>query len=191
MRARLILPKTLPNLEPYKHLPLFYLAGPILGGGDWQYKMAKMIEELNSDCLIANPRRYTPDHPLYSHYLVATGNIFERQTDWERYFMHLAGSAWPKGCLIFWLAAEDAQCPRDDGNAYSIDTQGELGEWRGQMMWRRCLRVAVGVERCFPRLDKIKRDFENALPDFPIYNSMEAVVRRAIHFAHPSLPTMR
>ncbi len=30
----LILPKTLPNLEPYTHLPLFFLMGPLLRAGE-------------------------------------------------------------------------------------------------------------------------------------------------------------
>jgi hypothetical protein len=36
-------PKEIVEIKPTKDAPLFFLAGPIRGGGDWQADMAKII----------------------------------------------------------------------------------------------------------------------------------------------------
>jgi hypothetical protein len=111
-------------------------------------------------------------------------DFFERQTDWERHYLDMAADKWPTGCIIFWLG--DQRKPRPDNLPYAMDTRGEIGEWRGRMMHNPALRVVMGAEEDFPGLRQIKRNFELALPDFPIYDTMEEVVERAAFFAHPS-----
>jgi hypothetical protein len=110
-------------------------------------------------------------------------NRFERQTDWERHYLEQAAEKWPAGCIIFWLAEQKE--PRQDGGPYARDTYGEIGEWRGRMMRAPHLRVVVGAEKEFPGLSQIKRNFELALPDLKIYDTMEEVVERAAFFAEP------
>ena len=185
----LILPKTLPDLEPLRSLPLFFLAGPIRGGGDWHLEMSRLLEEHVGECIIANPSRYKPDHPLYRYQLSGRQNTFPHQTDWERHYLQQAAEGWPTGCIIFWLGCEDKKNPRkkDDG-AYATDTRGEIGEWRGQLMYVRDLRVVMGADPMFPGLSKIARNFEHALgPGFKIYETMKEVVDRAAYFAQERL----
>ena len=56
------------------------------------------------------------------------------------------------------------------------------------MMYDRNLRVVMGGDKNFPGLSQIKRNFELALGrDFKVYETMEEVVERAVHYAHPAL----
>lgn len=189
----LILPKMHPVLEGYPKLPMFFLAGPILGGGDWQSTMSELLMKRFGSLIVVNPSRYDRSHPHYKYcdYLVNETKYskqhddhrFERQTDWERHYLERAAEKRHTGCIIFWLA--DQKEPRTDGTPYGTDTAGEVAEWRGRMMYDRTLRVVIGAEKKFPGLSQIKRNFELALPDFKIYDTMEEVVERAAFFAHP------
>ena len=192
----LVLPKMHPVLDEYRNLPMFFFGGPILGGGDWHSKMSEMLMRRLDELIIVNPSRYSTAHPHYKYreYLETktkhaqrSGPIinFERQTDWERYYLALAAEHWGTGCVIFWLAEQKE--PRADGMPYAMDTRGELGEWRAHLMYNPHVRVVIGAEKNFPGLSVIKRNFELALPNFTIYDTMEEVVERAVHFSHPSL----
>jgi hypothetical protein len=190
-RAHLILPNTEPDLTPFKHLPLFFLAGPIQGGGDWHYNMSNLLDEEIGSCLIVNPSRYRIGHPHYSRRLAGKEDYYERQTDWERHYLYLAAKGWSKGCVIFWLPKESIEKPRRDGNPYARDTYGELGEWRGRLMHDRSLRVTVGADEKFPGLSQIERNFHMAVDHyFSIFTSMDNVVdevrNRAVLGRHPS-----
>lgn len=196
----LVLPKWNPVLEGYRELPMFFLAGPILGGGDWHRRLSELLMKRFDSLIVVNPTRYERSHPHYKyceHLATETkyverrtpGMHFERQTDWERYYLRKAAETWPTGCIIFWLAEQKEL--RSDGLPYAMDTRGEIGEWRGHLMHEPNLRVVIGAERNFPGLSQIKRNFELALPDFRIYDTMEEVVERAVHFANPSLPFPR
>src|SRR3989344_124856 len=184
---QLILPKTHPVLEAYKKLPMFFLAGPINGGGDWHVPMSNLLMKRFEHLLVVNPSRYQPPHPFCKYRMKGAEDQFERQTDWERHYLDQAAEKWPTGCIIFWLACEDKNNPRQDGQSYARDTRGEIGEWRGRMMYAPHLRVVMGAEKGFPGLSQIKRNFELALPSFRIYDTMEEVVERAAFFSHNSL----
>ena len=192
----LILPKMHPVLEEYRKLPMFFLAGPILGGGDWHMPMSELLMKRLESLIMVNPSRYDSSHPHYGYHEHLETETkyagrqmpeihFERQTDWERYYLDQAADKWQTGCVIFWLAEQKEQRP--DGMPYAMDTRGEIGEWRGRMMYDRNLRVVMGAEKNFPGLSQIKRNFELALPDFRIYDTMEEVVERATFFAYPSM----
>ncbi len=192
----LILPKMHPVLDEYRKLPMFFLAGPILGGGDWHTRMSELLMKRLDGLIVVNPSRYQHSHPhcKYREYLETETKYtrrqmpeiqFERQTDWERYYLEQAADKWQTGCIIFWLAEQKE--PRPDGMPYAMDTRGEIGEWRGHMMRDHNLRVAMGAEKNFPGLSQIKRNFELALPGFIIYDTMEEVVEKAAFFAHPAL----
>lgn len=82
-----------------------------------------------------------------------------------------------KGCLLFWLPCESKENPRNDGEPYARDTYGELGEWRGRLMYAGQQRVVVGVEPGFYGLSQIERNFQLAMQfPFPIHNSLEQTV---------------
>lgn len=183
----LILPKTHPRLGAmFRQFPMFFLAGPILGGGDWHMRMTQLLMKRFDKLIVVNPSRYQHSHPFYKYRMKGAEDRFKRQTDWERHYLEQAADKWPKGCIIFWLACESKDNPRQDGRPYAMDTRGEIGEWRGRMIHQPSLRVVIGAEKNFPGLSQIQRNFKLGLPNFKIYDSMEEVVERATFFVRPS-----
>lgn len=183
----LILPKALPdiNKDPFLSMPLFFLAGPIKGGGDWQARMCELLANKFEDCIVANPCRYDALHPLYQYRLPGVEQ-WDRQRGWERYFLQKAGLEWKRGCIIFYLPLESRECPRDDGLPYAMDTRGEIGEWRTHMMYDANTRVVFGAEDGFPGLRTIEYDNEQVLQGrLQTLEGMETVVAAAIAMADP------
>ena len=130
---KIILPKELVEIFDYKTVPIFFLAGPVLGGGDWQQEMCLEIKRQlgERDFIAAVPCRYGQTHFLRNFKVSGKTGVFEHQLDWERLYLHLASRY---GCIVFWLPEESKMNPRSDGLPYAMDTRGELGEWRGQLM---------------------------------------------------------
>lgn len=177
MTAKLILPKTLCDVDQ-TYGPVFFLAGPIKGGGDWQAECYAEIARQCEKCYVVSPRRYSEEHPLFRFRQTGIENSFERQTLWERCYLDIASTA---GCIIFWLPAESTVNPRTDGQPYARDTYGELGEWRGRLMADRNLRLVIGAESEFSGLDVIRRNYQAAIGQtFPIYSTLAETVRAAI-----------
>ncbi|KKQ34454.1 MAG: hypothetical protein US50_C0048G0001 [Candidatus Nomurabacteria bacterium GW2011_GWB1_37_5] len=121
---------------------LYFLAGPIRGGGDWQAKAIRVLNKKDPFCYIACPCRYDISHELSKYQLKPTelprstdderewpeyALDFPSQTMWERYYLEHA--SW-FGSIIFWLPCENKENPRkkEDG-PYARDTYGELGRW--------------------------------------------------------------
>ncbi|TSC54782.1 MAG: hypothetical protein LiPW30_248 [Parcubacteria group bacterium LiPW_30] len=181
---KIILPKEHVGLFDYGDLPLFFLAGPVLGGGDWQYTMCGEIRSQlgERDFLVAIPCRYGQAHFLRNFRVSGKTGVYEHQLDWERHYLHLAST---HGCIIFWLPEESKVNPRNDGLSYAMDTRGELGEWRGRLINDHFLRIVIGGEKGFPGLDVIERNFKAAIhPDFQICENMAALVSMAIEKAN-------
>src|SRR5581483_11550266 len=104
LTMRLVLPKTHARFVDCGNLPMFFLAGPILGGGDWHARFTEKLMSRFDDLIVVNPSRYDSTHPHYQYAVRGPENTFERQTDWERYYLKAAAEEWPTGCIIFWLA---------------------------------------------------------------------------------------
>lgn len=177
----LILPKSripVGQLNP----PLFFAAGPIRGGADWQAECFERLDRAHpEDGTLAIPCRYQRDHPLYARHLPPTQGLFARQTFWERYYLDFASKL---GCIIFWLPTPTNYLP-EPGHSYARDTRGELGEWRAHLMHRPNLGVVIGAEPDFPGLDVIKANFYDALGDnFPFYDTLAETVQAALAKAH-------
>lgn len=178
---KIIFPKT--HLEIPKNIPVFFLAGPVRGGDDWQYKTTQLLQEQMGDTefYVAIPYylKVLPDeHPLFKIKAEGDDSFFERQLNWERHYIDLASK---QGCLIFWLPEESKTNPRIGGGPYATDTRGELGEWRGLLMNNKNLHVVVGGEEGFDGFDVLSRNFKLAIDaDFPIYNSLFETVAAAI-----------
>ncbi len=179
----LILPKARPHLENHLDLPLFFLAGPVLGGGDWQRRMTDLLLHRVGDCIIVNPSRYQANHPQYQYQIKGSRGSFETQTLWERYYLREAALEFPTGCIIFWLPCESETAPRDDGNPYAMDTRGEVSEWRTHLQYNPKVRLVIGAEPDFPGLRTIRRNFRDAIgPNFKIYETMEETANHAALF---------
>lgn len=192
--VHIILPKTLiDDKKILKKGTLFFLAGPIKGGGDWQFDMVKTLRNQArlaglSEITIAIPCNYSKDHPLQilaTHTILELDgrlNAFDRTVTWERHYLERA-AALGNGCIIFWLPCESQTHPRKDGHPYGMDTRGELGEWRGRMKENAAAKysVIIGADANFHGLSTLKRNFDDALStDFPIYDSIKETARRAI-----------
>jgi hypothetical protein len=172
---KVILPKT--KVELNSDWPVFFLAGPVQGGDDWQQRCYIEIQKYLTFFYAVIPCRYPEDHILMQVAEKGINNFFERQTMWERFYLKIASI---KGCIIFWLPCESKINPRKDGLPYAMDTRGELGEWRGQMMYNSEIKLVIGAEEKFPGLSSIQRNF-NAFTTFPIYNSLENTVKAAMN----------
>ncbi|MDD4931264.1 MAG: hypothetical protein PHG66_03950 [Candidatus Colwellbacteria bacterium] len=170
---KIVLPKDIYNVMEE---PLFFIGGPIKGGGDWQSACCVEISRNIADFCAAVPCRYSLNHRLYP-YKVGE-RFFDRQLPWERYYLNQAAH---KGCVIFWLPTESVEYPRNDGFPYAMDTRGELGEWRGRLMYDKELKVVIGAEKDFPGRDVMSRNFSEALgAPFPVYDTLEETVAEAV-----------
>lgn len=159
------------------HGPLFFLAGPLSGGADWQSAMVAALraEVAGGPFTVAIPygaHRPQSDAPPFAPYtMLPAAAHTERQLEWERYYLDAAAGVPPKGgapaaargCVVFWLPEESKKYPKGAGHGpYAQDTRGELGEWRGHMMCVQGLRVVVGGEAGFPGMDTLTRNFVRA-----------------------------
>ncbi len=158
--------------------PLFFLAGPIRGGDDWQATCCEELREHLSSFYAAVPCRYQDTHHLARFFADSEEYYFDRQLTWERHYLDAAAAA---GCVIFWLPCESKEWPRTGKDPYAMDTRGELGEWRGRLMHDPALRVVIGAEPGFPGLSQIQRNFNLATKsDFPVYSTLEETVAAAV-----------
>lgn len=160
--------------------PLFFLAGPIPGGGNWQVKACQLLQEkMKRKFVVATPNRFSPQEPLYYFGVQGPEDKFEDQLEWEQHYLDLASTS---GCIIFWLPAEDKVNPRTDGNPYAMMTRDELGVWREKVKQNPLLRIVIGVEDHFPGLAEIKRynDLAFGKGIMPLYDSLEKTIDEAI-----------
>lgn len=177
---RILLPKTYCEVD-HSYGPLFFLAGPVRGGNDWQLKCCEAIQNHIPKFYAALPCRYPHDHPLMASRIAGEENRFDRQLTWERHYLTMAAE---KGCLIFWLPAENKNNPRGGSEPYAMDTRGELGEWRGRLMHNPKLRIVIGAEEDFSGLSQIQRNFNFAMnSEFPIYTTLAETVMAAMKMA--------
>ena len=108
---------------------------------------------------------------------------FNRQLDWERFYLQFASLRRNRGCIIFWLGCESKESPHPGPEPYAMDTRGELGEWRWRMRTEGA-RVVIGAESGFLGLSQIQRNFTWALGyDFPIYKTIEETAKAAVNFS--------
>ena len=197
-KIKLLLPRTLVNFKEDTDI-VFFLAGPIRGGGDWQKDAIKRLNKFaesvpeTQNVYVVCPCRYTPDtlgRELYDlkerglsflSYSSDQEKLVESQTNWERYHLEIASRL---GCVIFWLAKEDAENPRkkEDG-PYARDTYGELGEWRTRVYYERKynqqkLHVVIGSHSDFPGGEVVRKNFE-AMRSTPFSDSLEETIFRS------------
>lgn len=176
-----ILPQTLVSTEVFDGNYLFFLAGPVQGGEDWQLRAYRLILNRIQNFHAIIPCRYKEPHPLVYRREGGIESHFVRQTTWERHYLNMASE---RGCILFWLPCESKSEPRKDGQPYARDTYGELGEWRGRKMYNPGIRLVVGAEKDFPGLSQITQNFREALgPMFRIHSTLEETVEAAIMLA--------
>jgi hypothetical protein len=144
-------------LAPYHEMPaciddrkVFFLAGPIRGGGYWQIDAAEFLWNTFPGCIVADPSYNEPrvQHTPIVLYGVKNKHAFEeRQVAWEAHAMQIAAE---KGTLIFWLPEESPVDPRPpEKGPYAQDTRVELGIWIERHHNNPHLSVKIGGSACF------------------------------------------
>lgn len=161
-------------------IPLFFLAGPILGAPKWRHVLCDALQAVfdGKEFFVALPLRFGDLQLLEPHCLEGREDVFQRQLNWEQYYLDAASY---QGAILFWLPVQVE--PREDGSPYARDTYGELGEWRGRMVNDADLRkrVIVGGEEGFPGLSVIERNFEHCChPDsFTLHQTIHGLAEAA------------
>ncbi len=155
---KIIIPKTLVEIEP-AYGPLFFLAGPLQGGDDWQKKCCAEICKHMPNSYVAIPYYVNKelDFPLMRQSVGESEVVgyLGRQLDWERYYLERAAK---HGCIIFWLPKESKEKPRTSG-AYATATRGEIARWSVELKYNPLYRIVVGAELEFPDLSETQRNF--------------------------------
>lgn len=177
-------PKQIVPLTPTVDSPLFFLAGPIRGGGDWQSHMAEHIMSRVPSALIACPSRWDNTHRLAQHFYKPFSQADNRQLVWERHYLKQAGlEEGIPGCVIFWLGLESTKHPHPGPEPYAMDTRREIGKFTTYAETIN-VRMVVGGNRGFHGLDVILFELsEAARKPFPFYETMAEVADHAAQTA--------
>lgn len=162
---------------------LFFLAGPIRGGGNWQQKACLLIERYTPNATVAVPCRWNEADLLYDQRIVPGIKDYEflNQTLWERHYLAKAAR---RGVIIFWLPLESKFNPRGEDGPYARDTLGELGRWVMYKHFRPKTRLVIGAEAGFSGLKQIKTNLIADLhSDVLIHSTLEEVISEAMDIA--------
>ncbi|MBU1975779.1 MAG: nucleoside 2-deoxyribosyltransferase domain-containing protein [Nanoarchaeota archaeon] len=156
---RLILPPHYAEVDG----PVLFLAGPILGGGNWQDKAVLYVGDKAPDLHIANPNR---------HY--GPGEFdFNKQVDWETHYLNRSAQ---EGAILFWLPKQVTDVK---DQAYSKTTRFELAEWKERHI-HSGISLVIGIERGFPGQDYIRRRLSQDCPDIIFQETLEDTLDYAI-----------
>jgi hypothetical protein len=183
---RIIQAKSICEID-WSYGPLFFLAGPVKGGSDWQHRACRLIRERQEKFYAIIPNRYPLDHPLME-FMINSRGVYDSQTLGERIYLEMAAGVKRvdapdsrKGCIVIWEELESKIFPRNDHQPYSRDTYGEVGEWRGRMIYDPSIRLVMGAAEGFPGLEVQKKNFDAALKtNFPIYSTLESTIKAAL-----------
>ena len=133
--------------EDNKRVKVF-LAGPIIGGGNWQQKLISRFAGDNRILLI-NPYGPDPNHNL------------EVKASWE-----VKGLA-ESDVVVFWLPLQKGKL--HDGREYARTTRFEMGEWMTKKE-----HVILGIESGFPGEGYIR--FRAKAYNIDIHESFDALI---------------
>ncbi len=142
--------------------------------------MSRILKQKSGGCTIAIPCRWGGEHPLHRYFAGEESSRFARQLNWERFYLQEAGVGENPGCILFWLGLESPDRPHPGPEPYSMDTRGELGEWRARMEFESA-RVVIGAEEGYHGLSQIQRNYSEMLGySFPIYPTLAATAEAAL-----------
>lgn len=142
--------------EEYKDRKVFFLAGPIRGGGGWQMQAAEILWKKFPGCIVADPSRWDvalknasseEERLVILEHIkngigVKDGQKYEVQAAWESDHMTMAAE---KGTLLFWMERESKESPRSkDEGVYAQDTRPEFGIWIERVHNNSSLNVKFG-----------------------------------------------
>ncbi len=179
----IIVPKIIERIHP--SLPLIFLAGPIRGGGDWQWQMATALIRQCPDVQIACPCRWNEVHPLSSYFVRPFSPAPNRQLYWERHYMERAAlNPKQRGCVLFWFGLEDRKNPHQGPGPYAMDTRREIGKFTAFKKMFPATRIVVGGSEAFYGLSVIRDELDDATGvPFPFYTDMGELANMALQTA--------
>lgn len=142
--------------EEYKDRKVFFLAGPIRGGGAWQMQAAETLWKKFPGCIVVDPSRWDAalknasddeEKKRISEHMengigIKDEQKYESQAAWESDHMKMAAE---KGILLFWMERESKENPRPkDEGVYAQDTRVETGIWIERLHNNPTLNVKFG-----------------------------------------------
>lgn len=191
LNVHLIFPKTRFEIQENESRHIYFLLGPIQGGGDWQSDAIRLLAEQDPGCIVACPKKYEIGHEFNKYGLSTQGApLFDNQTEWERYYIFESGY---HGSAIMYLPEEDKENPRVDG-PYAQDTRPEIGRYSVHSAYYkkgigRRFHLVVGGEENFPGLKTIRKNFEGDHDGpFCLYFSLDKLVKAAVSLAKKAKP---
>lgn len=181
MNIRLILPTRAVSVEP--NARVFFLAGPVSGGGNWQSEATGILERKVTGAYVVSPRDYTIFNPIF-HYAIEEDDKgpepFLNQDTWEEYYLDLACK---QGAVVFWLPDEDKIFPCS-ADSYGRDAYREFSEWLVRMKRKRDrnnVRMAIGAGDKFPGLSVIAENCKGIVGSgFTVHKTLRDTVDVAV-----------
>jgi hypothetical protein len=107
---------------------------------------------------------------------------FDKRLNWERHYLKIASR---QGAILAWLPNETQH---DCEKVYGRDTRGELGEWRGRLVYDSSIKLVLGGEPGFDGIEMIKRNFLAVSPDMKFYSTLEETCAEAARQARLKRP---
>ena len=184
---KILLPRKIIPVFPTISAPLFFLAGPISGGADWQKDCTLHLLSKSPDCVVVCPCHWGESHELSAYLNAPVIDAENNQIQWERHYMELAGcNNGHPGCVLFWLPEESKLNPRKGSKPYAMDTRRELGKWCAYLKLLE-VSIVIGGDSNFPGLFSIRDEFNNAFGGvFPFYESLDSLTAAAVEIASSS-----
>lgn len=179
------LPRQIDLITPTHESPLFFLVGPVHGGGDWQSRMVDCIGAQAPNAHIACPTPWGVTHRLARYFVRSFCQASNRQLVWERHYIRQAiREKNVPGCVIVWLPCESISSPRSGPEPYARDTRREVGKFTAYAELGLKPRVVFGGETEFLGLSVILFELRAAMGEtFKFYESMTDLVDRALQIA--------
>ncbi len=178
MAKNVIIPKDYMENIP---APVIFLVGPMGGTAKWHDWAIDFIHSRDPGICVASPEPILSKKHL-DNTLKGDMPDFERRLDWERNYLEVASM---QGAILAWLPNETQH---DCGKVYGRDTRGELGEWRGRLVYDSAIQIIIGGEPGFDGIEMIKRNFLAVYPDMKFYSTLEKTCAEAARRARLKYP---
>ncbi len=171
MKEKLLLEPKCVIPEEYKDRKVFFLAGPIRGGGNWQMRAAETLWKKYPGCIVVDPSRWDAAEKnakseeerskITEHRKNAIGvkdeSLYLAQAPWESHHMKIASEL---GTLFFWLEKQSKDDPRlQNEGVYAQDTRVEMGIWIERAHNNPSLKIKIGGNW---EIDETGKETENS-----------------------------
>jgi hypothetical protein len=179
IKRYLVLPRSNVSLKKQK---LFYLAGPVEGGGGWQKKAISVLRKNFPEAYFAFNCPFNEMRRLRRFAVKEESEQCSSSAEWRRAHMEEAAL---RGCLVFWLGPQDKEEDADFSKVpYGLLASREEAEWAFRLFYNNKLRVVIGVHHAFPGHDEIVENLRVLFgAKFPVYTHLpdllEAAAERA------------